>query len=573
MWQADDMVTPGAEFDLVVRGGLVVDGTGTPGVRGDVAVVGERVVAVGEVEGRGREELEADGLVVAPGFVDAHTHMDAQVFWDDLGKPACWHGVTSVVMGNCGFTLAPARADERPLVVRNLERAEDIAPEAMAEGITWTWSTFAEYLDAVDARPKGLNHAASIGHSALRTWAMGERAFDQIAGEADLAMMAGELRAALRAGAAGFTTSRSVAHVTSDDRPVASRQASWDEVVALVGILGHESTGVFQLAPERSGDPDAHRDFEARLARLAISSGAPIVFGLFTAALPLQPSLELMDDTAAHGGELYGLTHCRGVVSAQSFQTRLGFDRLPEWQEVRSRPRHEQQALLRDPDVRRRLVHAAYHGDYGASFGPEAGRPNFERMTILQSPYLPNPTVADEARRRGVDPVEAMIDIALEHDFDVFFLQHLVSQDDDDLLRLMRHPRTAMCFSDSGAHVSQIFDSSIYTHLLAYWVRERQALSLEEAIRMITSRPAGIWRLRDRGRLVPGAAADITIFDPESVAPSMPHVAEDLPGGAKRIEQRAVGYAATIVNGQVLIRDGEPTDARSGRLLRAPRTT
>ena len=563
------MSSQAAEFDLVVRGGLVVDGSGAPGSRGDVAVVGDRVVAVGEVEGRGREELQADGLVVAPGFVDAHTHMDAQVFWDELGKPTCWHGVTSVVMGNCGFTLAPAHEDARALVVRNLERAEDIAPEAMAEGITWSWSTFAEFLGAVDARPKGLNYAAAIGHSALRTWAMGERAFDETANEDDLAAMALELRSALRAGAAGFTTSRTIAHVTSDDRPVASRQASWDEVVALVEILGHESNGVFQLAPERLFDPDAHRDFEARLARLAISSGAPIVFGLFTAKLP-QPSLEFMDETAARGGNLYALTHCRGVVSAQSFLTRLGFDCLPEWKEIRRRPYPEQMALLRDPDVRHRLVHAAHHGDYGPTYGPEAGRPKFDTMTIMQSPYLPNPTVADEARRRGVDPVEAMIDIALEHDFEVFFVQQLMSQKDDDLLRLMRHPRTAMCFSDSGAHVSQIFDSSIYTHLLAYWVRERQAMSLEEAIQMMTSRPADIWRLRDRGRLTPGSAADITIFDPDTVAPSMPYVVDDLPGRAKRIEQHAVGYVATIVNGQVLIRDGQPTDARPGRLLRAP---
>ena len=403
MWQSGDMSNRAAEFDLVVRGGLVVDGSGTPGAHGDVAVVGDRIVAVGEVDGRGREELEVDGIVVAPGFVDAHTHMDAQVFWDDLGKPTCWHGVTSVVMGNCGFTLAPAREEARALVVRNLERAEDIAPEAMAEGITWTWSTFAEFLDAVDARPKGLNHAAAIGHSALRTWVMGERAFDETAGEDDLAAMALELRAALRAGAAGFTTSRTLAHVTSDDRPVASRQASWDEVAALVEILGHESNGVFQLAPERLFDPDAHREFEARLAQLAISTGAPIVFGLFSANLP-QPSLELMEETAARGGDLYGLTHCRGVVSAQSFRTRLGFDLLAEWQEVRRRPYPEQQALLRDPDVRRRLVHAAHHGDYGPTFGPEAGRPRFDRMYILQSPYLPNPTVADEARRRASTP-------------------------------------------------------------------------------------------------------------------------------------------------------------------------
>jgi N-acyl-D-amino-acid deacylase len=559
----------GAEFDLVVRGGLVVDGSGTPAVRGDVGVVGDRIVAVGEVDGQGREEIDADGLVVAPGFVDAHTHMDAQVFWDDLGTPTCWHGVTTVVMGNCGFTLAPARPDARELVVRNLERAEDIAPEAMAEGIAWSWSTFAEFLDAVDARPKGLNYAASIGHSALRTWAMGERAFEQTASDDDLAVMAAELRAALAAGAAGFTTSRTIAHVTSDDRPVASRIASWEEVCELVGILGRESDAVFQLAPERLFDPEKHRDFESRLSGLAIETGAPIVFGLFTTNLP-QPSLQLIDETAVRGGDLWALTHCRGVVSAQSFLTKLGFDRLPEWQAVRERPYAEQKALLRDPDVRERLVHAAHHGDYGPTYGPEAGRPKFEKMSVLLSAYMPNPTVADEARRRGVDPVEAMIDIALEHDFDVFFVQHLMSQDEDDLLELMRHPRTAMCFSDSGAHVSQIFDSSIYTHLLAYWVRERQLLPLEEAVSMITARPADIWRLRGRGRLVPGYGADITIFDPDTIAPLMPRVVEDLPGGVKRIDQRAAGIATTIVNGRVLVRDGQATVERPGQLLRAP---
>jgi N-acyl-D-aspartate/D-glutamate deacylase len=225
--------------------------------------------------------------------------------------------------------------------------------------------------------------------------------------------------------------------------------------------------------------------------------------------------------------------------------------------------------LLRDPEVRERLVYAAHHGDYGRTAGPEAGRPDFERMTILTSPYMPNPTVADEARRRGVDPVEAMIDIALERDFEALFLQPLVVQADEGaLMSLMRHPQTAMCFSDSGAHVSQIFDSSIYTHLLAYWVREREALSLEEAVQMMTSKPADMWRLRDRGRLAPGMAADIAVFDADVVAPQMPHVVDDLPGGGKRIEQRADGIAATIVNGEVLTRDGEPTEARPGRLLR-----
>jgi N-acyl-D-aspartate/D-glutamate deacylase len=562
------MVVRSAEFDLVVRGGLVVDGTGAPGVHGDVAVAGGRIVAMGEVDGDGREEIDADGLAVTPGFVDAHTHMDAQVFWDDIGKPAVWHGVTTVVMGNCGFTLAPARPDARPLVVRNLERAEDIAPEAMAQGIHWSWSDFGEFLDAVDVAPKGLNHVACIGHSALRTWAMGERAFEQPADADDLRTMTDELRAALAAGAGGFTTSRSVAHRTSDDRPVASRLASWDEVVALVGVVGRESDAVFQLAPERSLDPDEHADFERRLGELALDSGAPVVFGRFAAGLP-QPSIELVDATNARGGEMHALTHCRGIVSAHSFRTRLGFDRLPEWQEVRGRPLREQQVLLGDPAVRVRLVHAAHHGDYGATAGPEAGRPNFERMTILRSPYLPNPTVADEARRLGVDPVELMIDVALDHDLDVFFLQSLVSQDDDELLALLRHPATAMGFSDSGAHVSQVFDSSIYSHLFAYWVREREALTLEEAVRMVTSRPADIWHLRDRGRLAPGFAADLTVFDPATIAPRMPRVVDDLPGGAKRIEQEADGFVATVVNGEVLVRDGVPTTARPGRLLRA----
>jgi N-acyl-D-amino-acid deacylase len=556
-------------YDIVVRGGSIIDGTGSAAFRGDVAIQGDRIVAVGEVDGRGAQEIDADGLVVSPGFVDPHTHMDAQVFWDEIGQASCWHGVTTAVMGNCGFTLAPAPPDQRDLVVLNIERAEDIAAEAMAAGLSWDWATFPEYLDAIDRVPKGLNYAASIGHSALRVWAMGERAFSDAATEDDLEVMATELRSALRAGAAGFTTSRSAGHLTPDDRPVASRQATWDELSALVHIVGKESRAVFQLAhdrPRTEGGPETYR---RELGELALSSGVRMAYGTWQNPMGA-PGIDFVDEMVAKGADLWAFTHCRSVLAAQSFKTKLAFDVLPEWQAVRSRPIEEQRVLLADPEVRARLVHAAHHGTYGRAIGTEATRPRFESMQVLLSAYMPNPTVAEEAARRGVDPVEAMIDIALERDFDAFFLQIVTPQEPGGLVELMKHPRTAMGFSDSGAHVSQIYDASIFTHLLAYWVREREALTLEEAIQMITSRPANIWRLHDRGTLAPGYAADVTVFDPATVAPLMPVVRHDLPGGATRLEQRSVGFTTTIVNGEVFIRNGEATEARAGRLLRSP---
>ena len=389
------------EPDLVIRGGDVIDGTGTPAVRSDVAVVGGRIAAVGEVRDRGRREINATGLVVAPGFIDAHTHMDAQVFWDDLGKPPCWHGVTTVVMGNCGFTLAPTRRGHESLVIRSLERAEDIPPEALAEGLPWTWQTFAEYLDAVDRVPKGLNYAAAIGHSALRTWTMGERAFEMSATDDDVSAMERELTNALRAGAAGFTTSRGKGHATSDGKPVASRLATWAEVAALVGVVGRERHGVFQLAPERSTDQKEQVEFERRLQALALETGVPIVFGLFATTQLPQPSIDLVDKTVALGGEMWVLTHCRGIVSVQSFLTRLAFDSIPEWHEVRALPHEAQKLLLRDLAVRARLVEAAHHGVYADAFGPEARRPHFDSLRVLLSPYPDNPTVADEASAAG----------------------------------------------------------------------------------------------------------------------------------------------------------------------------
>jgi N-acyl-D-aspartate/D-glutamate deacylase len=559
-------------YDLVIRNGTVVDGSGRPSVRGDVGVKDGRVAQIGTIRDGGTEEIDAEGHVVAPGFIDGHTHMDAQVFWDPYGTCSCWHGITTVVMGHCGFTLAPARDDERALVVRNLERAEDISPVAMAQGIDWTWRTFAEYLDAVDRQPKALNYAANIGHSALRTWAMGERAFEQTATDDDLEVMERELRSAMQAGAIGFTTSRSDQHETSDNRPVASRLASWEEVRRLVRAMGETGPGIFQIASEPAGgsrDADVRNEWYGRLRDLAVESGA--TFSLSVGPTPMgQYGLEWIDATVAAGGRMFGLSHSRGISVVLSFQTRLPFDVLPEWKEVRSLPLDEQKHALRIPSVRDRLVKAANEGDYGRPIGAEARRPHYDRIQVLDRPVPPNVTVAELARQRGIDPVELMIDLALETDFDQLFFQPLFAYDLDDVLTVMKHPRAVMTFSDSGAHVSQIADCSIQTHLLAYWVRDRQAIMLEEAVRMLTSAPAAAWGFADRGLLREGFVADINVFDPDRVGPNLPTVVADLPGGVKRLKQTATGFLATVVGGEVVLVDGKHTGALPGRLLRGP---
>ncbi len=309
-------------FDLVIRNGTIVDGSGGEPYQADIGVDGGRITEIGRIAASGSKarQLDADGLVVTPGFVDAHTHMDAQLMWDPLGSSSCWHGVTTVVMGNCGFTLAPVRRGAEDLVVRNLERAEDISANAMAAGIDWTWQTFAEYLTAVDRQPKAINYAAQVGHSCLRTWAMGPRAFDQAANEDDMAAMERELGDALRAGAFGFTTSRSSNHTTSADQPVASRLATWDEVTRLVRVLGQVNDGVFELAEEdaslAAGSPE-QADYRERLTRLVLETGVPVTYGVSSTR-----QLPYIDEVAAAGGRLFGLSHSRGIAIVLSFRTR-----------------------------------------------------------------------------------------------------------------------------------------------------------------------------------------------------------------------------------------------------------
>ena len=565
-------------FDLVVKNGTVIDGSGLPRFRADVGVRGGRIVSIGRIRERAREVIDADGHVVAPGFVDGHTHMDAQIFWDPYGTCSCWHGITSVVMGNCGFTLAPCSSKDKHLVIRNLERAEDISAEAMDAGIEWSWTTYREFLDTLERLPKGINYSGYLGHSALRTYVMGERAFEAGATEDDVRAMEAELRDAIEAGAMGFTTSRSPSHETPDRRPVASRMASWDEVRRLVGVMADLNAGIFEIAGEgvdrSTGGEDARRDYHRRLRELAVETGRPVTFGLFgrkDAPGIWREYVRLIDETATAGGRMFAQVHSRALSAILSFKTQTPFDKLPVWREIRRLPLAEQRERLSDKSLRPQLVEAARAKFDGKPLGTEARPAVFDWLFVMDNVHGPHRSVAEAARQRGCDPVEAMIDIALERDFDAFFFQPIANEDQDVALELMRYRHAVVTFSDSGAHVSQLMDSSLQTHLLAHWVREKHAFTLEEAVRMLTLVPATYWGFADRGLIREGLAADLVVFDPDTIAAEMPEVVNDLPAGAKRLVQRCRGIAATVVNGETVLRDGKPTGALPGRLLRGPR--
>jgi len=563
-------------YDLLIKNGTVIDGSGLPRYRADVGISNGKIATIGRIRESAKEVIDAEGHVVTPGFVDGHTHMDAQVFWDPLGTSSCYHGITTVVMGNCGFTLAPCAEKDKHLVVRNLQRAEDIPPAAMEAGIKWSWTTYPEFLDAVEALPKGINYAGYVGHSAIRTFVMGERAFDGPATEDDLQAMERHVRESIRAGAIGFTSSRSPAHETPDGRLVASRNASWDEVRRLVGAMGELNAGIFEVAGEgvdrSAGDPGV-RDWHTRLRDLAVESGRPITFGVFSRRGVdgvWRKYLDLLDETAAMGGRMFAQAHSRSLSALLSFKTQMPFDGLPLWKDIRKLPLEEQRQKLRDPELRPKLIQASGERDGRKALGTEARPADYDWLYVFDTIEGPHRSVAEVARERNQHPAETMIDLALEKDLDLFFLQPVANEDQDIALEIMRHPRTVTTFSDSGAHVSQLMDSSLQTHLLYHWVRTKEAFTLERAVQMLTSVPSTLWGFHDRGLIREGMAADIVVFDPDTLMAEMPEVVDDLPAGARRLVQRTRGMAATVVNGQVLLRNGKHTGALPGKLLRGP---
>ena len=565
-------------LDLLIRNGTVVDGSGMPRYRADVGIRQGRIAEIGRIRSPADDVIDAEGMIVAPGFIDGHTHMDAQVAWDPLGSCSCWHGVTTVVMGNCGFALAPCKPEAREWFAECLEAVEDIPKAAMAAGIDWRWETFPEYLNAVESFPKSINYAAYIGHSALRMYAMGDRALDREADEDDLRLMAHLVLEALRAGAVGFSSSRANTHIRPDGEPVASRIAAWSEIAHLVNAMGELNAGIFQVGPDVSGG-EAQKACLDELRKIAVSSRRPLMLGALSSSQgdnpnPFTYQFEWMDRVAAEGGRVFGQATTRSINALFSMKSYLPFDALPIWNEIRNLPVEEQKARFRDPEVRVGLVAAEarmkpkgteFQGGGAATTDPR--KPDYANLFPLFDVKWDDPSVADLAQSSGRNPVEVMLDLMAENE-DLMFVQPLVNEKPLEVREMLKNPRTLATFSDSGAHVCQEMGSSLQTHLLSYWVRDKQAFTLEEAVRMLTFENAAAWDMHDRGLLRTGHAADIVVFDEEGISPCLPTVERDLPGGARRLVQKADGIAATVVNGAVTLCDGESTGAHSGTLIR-----
>jgi N-acyl-D-amino-acid deacylase len=565
-------------LDLLIRNGTVVDGSGRARSRADVGIAGGRIVEIGRIRDGATRTIDADGLIVAPGFIDGHTHMDAQVAWDPLGSCSCWHGVTSVIMGNCGFALAPCKPDQREWYARCLTAVEDIPTESMLAGIDWNWETFPEYLATVERLPKAINYGMYIGHSALRMYVMGDRALEDAATEDDLTRMVGAVQEALRVGAMGFSSSRASTHITPDNRPVASRIAEWQEIDRILAAMAALDAGIFQVGPDLTSGA-AHRTFLARLRQVALESRRPIMFGVLSTRQGDNPNpwsyqTDYIDGTVAAGGRMWGQATTRSINAIFSLKSYLPFDVLPAWKRVRTLPLDEQKRRLADPAVRRELVAAeaqmkprdnVFQGGGAATTDPR--KPDYANLFALKGVDWDDPTVEQLARARNLHPVEVMLDLALANDNQVF-VQPLVNEAPDEVLGMLKHPRTLATFSDSGAHVCQEMGSSLQTHLLSYWVRNRQAFTLEEAVKMLTHDNAAAWEMHDRGLVREGNVADLVLFDEARIRPCLPTVEQDLPGGARRLVQKAEGIAATIVSGAVAFEDGKATGAFAGQVLK-----
>jgi N-acyl-D-aspartate/D-glutamate deacylase len=557
--------------DLVIKNGTVVDGTGASARRGDVAIDGDRITAIGKLDDGGRREIDADGAYVTPGFVDVHTHLDAQIAWDPDATSSCWHGVTSVVLGNCGVAFAPVRRTETQWLAELMESVEDIPAASIQAGLKWDWETYGDYLRAIDAMPKGLNVGGMIGHCALRHYAMGERSLDETpATDDDIATMCDLVDEAMSAGALGFSTSRTLLHHVPDGRPVPGTWADERELLAIADVLGRQGKGVYEVAPrfEKPGeDWQGTRKEIHWMAEVNRRTGRPVTFGLAQSnIIPelFRKILEIVDEEAAQGGELRPQTTARGIGLLFGMQHRTFFDRAPGWRALQPLSLEERLAALDDDTRRAALVkEAEEHTPYFDWSGVYV-------LTADSVDYSADPgtSLAAHAQAHNESIPEAFVRISRETKGRALFNFPFLNQRMDAVEELLDHPRMAIGLGDSGAHVGLIMDASLPTWFLLHWVRDRQKYTIEEGIRRMTSDTAQLFGVADRGVLRPGAYADVNVIDLDALSLPIPEYVHDFPAGAGRYVQRSQGYRSTIVNGGVFVDGGEPTGVHAGRTLR-----
>jgi len=564
--------------DIIIRDGTVVDGTGADPRRADIGLSGDRITAIvdlndGGIDGSAAREIDAEGRLVTPGFVDIHTHLDAQLAWDPIGTSSCWHGVTSVVMGNCGVTFAPCRPDDRATLAEMMESVEDIPRDAILNALPWDWETYGEYYDSIDRLAKGPNTGGLVGHSAVRTYVMGERGLDEAPATGDdIVAMVRLVDEAMSAGALGFSTSRTSLHTVPDGRPVPGTYAAADELLAFAEVLGRHDAGVFEGAMRLGeGDNDAFdnsRSEVALMGEISRRSGRPVSFGLTqTDHRPglYESVLEFVKKENAAGANVRPQTTARGIGLLFGLETRTPFDRAPAWKELRGEVNGRKLQMLRDATFRQALIREADVHGTGV---------DLENLYVLpdgDARYDCDPTssLAAIAVSRGVSPAAAFIELALETDGHVLANMPFLNQDLSAVEEMLDDPLITLGLADAGAHVGQIMDASQPTFLLTYWIHERQRWSIQEAIRRLTSDTADLFGIRGRGRLIEGNFADVNVIDFDGLRLPQPEYVNDLPSGAGRFIQGSSGYDYTIVNGEVFMDHGEHTGALPGRMLRS----
>jgi N-acyl-D-amino-acid deacylase len=557
------------DYDLVIRGGTIVDGTRMPRYRGDVGIRNGRIVALGRVDGTARRVLDASDRIVAPGVVDLHTHYDAQLNWDPYATNSAWNGVTTVMIGMCGFGFAPCRPEGRERAMLLMSRVEAIPLPAMQLGMRWDWVSFADYLASLERAGLGINVGSLIPHSPLRIWVMGlEAAKERAATPDEVAHMAEVLRVGMRAGGFGFSTDRNIADTDYDGSPLPSHQANDTELLTLCGVLREFGVGSIEYTLQAQRRPDF--EFTAALSRAA---GRPIVWNAL-AQFQTQPDhwrkvLSWMDELN-RDAQLYGMTICFPTHLYFTLEEMNQFDDMPAWRAALSRPIVERMTLLRDPAMRTALSQdfrtvrtRVFGGDW---------RDITVTHTQLEHQAAVGHTIDDLARVEGRAPIDVFLDLALSEDLRTGFKIHdFANRDQDALATMLRHPHAVIGLSDGGAHTKLFALGKYPIEFLGHWVRDRDLMSLEEAHWRLSFVPAWIMGLQDRGWLREGMAADLIVYDLEGlrVEPSEPEMVHDLPGGEGRLVQRAVGIDYTVVNGQVTFEGQTCIGVRPGAVLRS----